>query len=452
MAKAGFYYSPLKDNDDRALCFACTVTLVCWEPSDSPWTEHGRHSSNCPFIKGDFTENVPLRTTCSIQPGKKIFSTQQAQKWLIKSNEILFNERFLLFLNTDWMIRAVDTTSVIHIKTILSLKSLIEQLTMENNPNEHRFASDDTQMISIEHYDRLTIKRYVNSTLIPLALTMFPLSITNENDNYAVFCLVRVSDSNKCVLLTTTTLNQHENLVSSRASTITNSPQTEESSVTPPTTTESNKTGNKYDYLIEFSNFTQTPKQAYLYHLTSSKMILLINSSDSLHSYGIEYDQISLTLKILFYHCIYQTTKDELDIDQIHSIVLDDEDLLNPEDQSMVSDEEENLGFDEGEEENLDEDYRKMESYPAKTPKRKCFLIHLKSGQLILYDVYRTNTSDDQFGILVDQQTIGMINKCVHIRGTETIYTWTTNDDDAKKVSQDFQRTNLFDVILVEYS
>ncbi|CAF4916220.1 unnamed protein product [Rotaria sp. Silwood1] len=36
MAKAGFYYSPLKDNDDRALCFACTVTLVCWEPSDFP--------------------------------------------------------------------------------------------------------------------------------------------------------------------------------------------------------------------------------------------------------------------------------------------------------------------------------------------------------------------------------------------------------------------------------
>ncbi|CAF4117175.1 unnamed protein product, partial [Rotaria sordida] len=47
MAKAGFYYSPLKDNDDRALCFACTVTLVCWEPSDSPWTEHGRHSPHC---------------------------------------------------------------------------------------------------------------------------------------------------------------------------------------------------------------------------------------------------------------------------------------------------------------------------------------------------------------------------------------------------------------------
>ncbi|CAF4929964.1 unnamed protein product, partial [Rotaria socialis] len=36
MAKAGYYYSPLKHNDDRALCFTCTVTLVCWEPSDSP--------------------------------------------------------------------------------------------------------------------------------------------------------------------------------------------------------------------------------------------------------------------------------------------------------------------------------------------------------------------------------------------------------------------------------
>ena len=433
MAKAGFYYSPLKDNDDRALCFACTVTLVCWEPSDSPWTEHGRHSSNCPFIKGDFTENVPLRTTCSIQPGKKIFSTQQQQqRWTIKSNEIIFNERFLIFLNPDWIIRAVDITNVIHIKTIMSLKSLIDQLTTENNPNEHRFSSDENQIVSIEHYDRLTIKRYLNSTLIPLALTMFQLSLSNENENYAVFCLVRISETNKCLLLATTTLNQHENIVSSRASTITNSPQMDES--IPANTTETNKSGNKYDYLIEFSNFKQTPKQAYLYHLTSSKMILLINTGESLHGYGIEYDQISLTLKILFYHCIFQTSNEDVDIDTIHSIILDDEDLLNPEDQSMMSDDEENLGLDEVEDEHLDEEDRKMESYTNKNQKRKCFLIHLKSGQLILYDVYRADNADNQFGILADQQTTGNIHKCVHIRGTETIYAWTT-DPDVKKVS-----------------
>ena len=50
MAKAGFYYSLLKDNDDRTLYFTCTVTFVCWEPSDSSWIEHGPYSSNCPSI------------------------------------------------------------------------------------------------------------------------------------------------------------------------------------------------------------------------------------------------------------------------------------------------------------------------------------------------------------------------------------------------------------------
>lgn len=440
MAKAGFYYSPLKDNDDRALCFACTVTLVCWEPSDSPWTEHGRHSPNCPFIKGDFTENVPLRTTCSIQPGKKIFSTQQQQKWLIKSNELIANERILLFLNSDWIIRSVDTTNVIHIKTIISLKNLIEQLTTEDIPEENYFNennnSNNNQTIFIKQFDRLTSRRYYNLKLIPLALTMYPLSLVNDNDNYIIFCFVQLFETNQCVLVTTTTVNQYENLASSRASTITNSPQNEEPNENE--VKESIKTNNKYDYLIEFSNFKQIPKQAFLYQLTKTKILLLINTTESIYSYGIEYDRLNLTLKIVFCHCIYQSSSNNIDIDSISPIVLDDDDLVNTDDQSMLSDNEENLELENDDDIDTNDECQNKDQYSNKILKQKCYLICLKSGNLIFYDVYRTTCLEDNqqeniVGIAADQQIIGNVEKCVHIRGTDTIYAW-TGDNNVKKV------------------
>lgn len=38
MAQAGFYYQPTTAGDDRAMCFTCNVCLVCWEPTDEPWS------------------------------------------------------------------------------------------------------------------------------------------------------------------------------------------------------------------------------------------------------------------------------------------------------------------------------------------------------------------------------------------------------------------------------
>ena len=42
------------------MCFTCNVCLVCWEPTDEPWSEHERHSPSCPFVRGEHTQNVPL--------------------------------------------------------------------------------------------------------------------------------------------------------------------------------------------------------------------------------------------------------------------------------------------------------------------------------------------------------------------------------------------------------
>ncbi|CAF1344657.1 unnamed protein product [Rotaria sordida] len=60
--------------------------------------------------------------------------------------------------------------------------------------------------------------------------------------------------------------------------------------------------------------------------------------------------------------------------------------------------------------------------------KRKCFLICLKSGHLLFYDVYRTlsldnNQKNNNIPILADRQLIGNIEKCLHLRRLDTTKT-----------------------------
>ncbi|CAG0888382.1 unnamed protein product [Cyprideis torosa] len=68
MAQAGFYHEPADSGEDRVVCFACHCCLVNWEPSDEPWSEHERHSSSCPHVKGEFTQNVPRSLIDSTGP------------------------------------------------------------------------------------------------------------------------------------------------------------------------------------------------------------------------------------------------------------------------------------------------------------------------------------------------------------------------------------------------
>lgn len=71
MAQAGFYHQPNQPNapgEDRALCFTCSVCLVCWEKTDEPWSEHERHSQNCPFMMGEYTHNVPISVIFASNP------------------------------------------------------------------------------------------------------------------------------------------------------------------------------------------------------------------------------------------------------------------------------------------------------------------------------------------------------------------------------------------------
>ncbi|KAK5648597.1 hypothetical protein RI129_003489 [Pyrocoelia pectoralis] len=68
MAQAGFYHLPNESGDDRAMCFTCSVCLVCWERTDEPWSEHERHSPSCPFVMGEYTQNIPISVTYATNP------------------------------------------------------------------------------------------------------------------------------------------------------------------------------------------------------------------------------------------------------------------------------------------------------------------------------------------------------------------------------------------------
>ncbi|XP_060536619.1 baculoviral IAP repeat-containing protein 6 [Cylas formicarius] len=68
MAQAGFYHQPNASGDDRVMCFTCTVCLVSWERTDEPWSEHERHSPTCPFVVGEYTQNVPISVTNATGP------------------------------------------------------------------------------------------------------------------------------------------------------------------------------------------------------------------------------------------------------------------------------------------------------------------------------------------------------------------------------------------------
>lgn len=47
LAAAGFYFTGI---DDKVKCFACDVSLWCWEPEDDPISEHLKKEPECPYL------------------------------------------------------------------------------------------------------------------------------------------------------------------------------------------------------------------------------------------------------------------------------------------------------------------------------------------------------------------------------------------------------------------
>uniref|UniRef100_A0A1X7VLP9 UBC core domain-containing protein n=1 Tax=Amphimedon queenslandica TaxID=400682 RepID=A0A1X7VLP9_AMPQE len=77
MAEAGLYpllnasatvSSLAHSKGDRTTCFTCGMYVHRWLSSDEPWSEHTRHSQNCPYVKGEYTVNVTARYTQATHP------------------------------------------------------------------------------------------------------------------------------------------------------------------------------------------------------------------------------------------------------------------------------------------------------------------------------------------------------------------------------------------------
>lgn len=58
LAKNGFVYRG--GNSDSVMCVFCGGVLYDWEPNDVPSKEHEKFYSNCPFVKGENVNNVPI--------------------------------------------------------------------------------------------------------------------------------------------------------------------------------------------------------------------------------------------------------------------------------------------------------------------------------------------------------------------------------------------------------
>ncbi|KAG4079894.1 hypothetical protein HA402_015025 [Bradysia odoriphaga] len=56
LAKFGFYHY----GGDKVKCAFCNVVVRDWDESDSPLAEHLKHSSHCPLLNRQFTQNIPI--------------------------------------------------------------------------------------------------------------------------------------------------------------------------------------------------------------------------------------------------------------------------------------------------------------------------------------------------------------------------------------------------------
>ncbi|XP_053375851.1 baculoviral IAP repeat-containing protein 6-like isoform X2 [Mercenaria mercenaria] len=148
MAQAGFYHQPNISGDDRALCFTCNVCLVCWEPTDEPWSEHERHSPSCPFVKGEQTQNVPLSVTYATQPalphsstGEKIacVSTTASEDYIATStkhgNVVVWNLKQKMKKHSQFVIDPSETP--VALKTGLQVDRQRKQSSQSGTQDVH---------------------------------------------------------------------------------------------------------------------------------------------------------------------------------------------------------------------------------------------------------------------------------------------------------------------------
>jgi len=83
LAAAGFYHAPTPSSPDQCTCFCCGLSLVQWEPTDDPWSEHRRHSPHCAFANAGKASRPPP----DVPAGSRIVSAHAAVAALLRVPE-----------------------------------------------------------------------------------------------------------------------------------------------------------------------------------------------------------------------------------------------------------------------------------------------------------------------------------------------------------------------------
>eukprot|EP00756_Hemistasia_phaeocysticola_P038890 Hpha_TRINITY_DN16787_c2_g3::TRINITY_DN16787_c2_g3_i2::g.76148::m.76148 len=87
LAAAGFYHAPTPGSPDQCTCFCCGLSLVQWEPTDDPWSEHRRHSPHCAFLAHAGRSSRSLGDTPGGGTGTRLVSAHAAVAALLKVPE-----------------------------------------------------------------------------------------------------------------------------------------------------------------------------------------------------------------------------------------------------------------------------------------------------------------------------------------------------------------------------
>ncbi|XP_076756528.1 BIR repeat containing ubiquitin-conjugating enzyme isoform X2 [Xylocopa sonorina] len=215
MAQAGFYHQPNATGDDRIMCFTCNVCLVCWEPTDEPWSEHERHSPACPFIKGEYTQNVPLSVILATAPAREagdtvdVISTTNVSGFVATASSggfiNVWNVKNELKREVSFYVAPIDqeinNKDSIQFGSTRNLSSYLRTLNSETDPlSDYKHpASHKVQVTALSVVGTSTSQNGDEKTAVS---TLSPAETSDSKIRPCVVCGVTVTVSNPSQLRT----------------------------------------------------------------------------------------------------------------------------------------------------------------------------------------------------------------------------------------------------------
>ena len=96
------FLQPSSSGDDRAMCFTCSVCLVCWEPTDEPWYEYTCNCLLLAQLRGLKKKWCTGTLSCKIQvmPSQGISEKIPRTIFLVCWCVPLFSSTWMLCLDT----------------------------------------------------------------------------------------------------------------------------------------------------------------------------------------------------------------------------------------------------------------------------------------------------------------------------------------------------------------